>query len=388
MSEMGARAGKSEGADAEVAALLLRIQTGVAEADALKVSLGQLVASAQARLVEATQAAAAAQTRLAEAAQAATAALAARTQITDLQAVIAAKSAHIQDAQTHADAVRSELDRLQTLAGQHATEAEGQRSRAQLASDAVAELLSNVRSLKAVAETEASTAQQQSEAATVAANVARGLANVAGTTEKRIADYEGRLNELIELAQERLETITDLLPGATAAGLAHAFDDRRKTFLKPSTRWQWLFVSSVGVIVALAASGLWHVYQSGQPLTWDELARLWVARLPIAGALIWLALHSSREAALAKRLEEDYGYKAAIATSFLGFQKQMTEIGKDAGEGSPLAQLCADTLSTIASPPGRIYDKHKLTVTPSGEAADAASRLFGRGKEKAAEKGD
>ena len=375
MGEMEAQpGGAARSVDAEATTLLQRLQTRLAEADALKASLNDLVTAAQAKLEEVTQVA--------------TGAVAARTQINDLQAVIAAKSAHIQDAQTHADAVRAELDRLQTVAGQHVTEADGQRARAQQASDAVSELLSNVRSLKAAAENEATAAQQQSEAATNAANVARGLAKVAGTTERRINDYEVRLNELTTQAEERLKTITDLLPGATAAGLAHAFDDRRKTFINPSTRWQWLFVSSVGVIVALAASGLWHVYQSGQPLTWDELARLWVARLPIAGALIWLALHSSRESALAKRLEEDYGYKAAIATSFLGFQKQMSEIGKDAGEGSPLAQLCADTLSTIASPPGRIYDKHRLTVTPSGEAADAASRLFGRGKEKAAEKGD
>jgi hypothetical protein len=45
----------------------------------------------------------------------------------------------------------------------------------------------------------------------------------------------------------------------------------------------------------------------------DELARLlWPSHvhLPIAAALIWLALHASHESALAKRLERDYGFKA------------------------------------------------------------------------------
>ena len=71
----------------------------------------------------------------------------------------------------------------------------------------------------------------------------------------------------------------------------------------------------------------------------------------MAAALVWLALHASREAALAKRREEDYGYKAAVATSSLGFHMQMTEIGSAAESDKPLAKLCGDVLTTMASPP-------------------------------------
>ena len=147
--------------------------------------------------------------------------------------------------------------------------------------------------------------------------------------------------------------------------------------------WQWVFVGSVVSLVVLAGAGLYNVYAGGTLLGWDDLARLWMARLPIAGALVWLALHASREAALAKRLEEDYGYKAAIAASFLGFQQQMAGIGHSAAEGSPLTQLCRDTLETIGSSPGRIYDRHRLTITPAGELAAAtvsAVKVSGIGK--------
>lgn len=99
---------------------------------------------------------------------------------------------------------------------------------------------------------------------------------------------------------------------------------------------------------------------------------LWLVRLPIAGALVWLALHASHEAALAKRLEEDYGYKATVASVLMGFQKQISEVGKDATTNPSLAKLLDNTLTTIAAPPGRIYDKHKLTTSPSGELAEAA----------------
>jgi len=344
----------------------------VAEAEALFATLNSKVLEATALVSQLVSAVSAAQERLAEIDEASKAALTAKTQITDHQAVIASKSSHIQDAQTHADKVRAELDRLQTLAGQSATEADGERSRAKTATDTIAELLSTARSETTAAEMAAAAATAASEAAKTAEATSKGLAEKSTVVEARIAAYEEDLAELESQAKAKLEQIAGLLPGATAAGLAHAFDSRRKTFLNPATRWQWVYVASVLVIAILAFTGLWQVYRLDTTLTWNELARLWLARLPIAGALIWLALHASRESALAKRLEEDYGYKAAVASSFQGFEKQMRELSEAAREGSPLAKLCADTLATIASPPGRIYDKHQLTVTPATELTGAA----------------
>lgn len=346
--------------------LIADLKKKLSDAEALRASLEELTTAAQ--------------TKLAEINSAATAALAAKTQITDAQAVIATKSDHIQDAQEHADKVRAELDRLQTAVTQHATEAEGQRTRAQTATDSAVTILAEIQAHKTNAESDAAIAVTAREASKAASVTTKKLADKSETVEERITGYETRLADLETQSKEKLETITGLLPGATAAGLAHSFDDRRKTFLNPSTRWQWVFIGAILSIVVLAAIGLWQVSQAGTALGWDDLARLWVARLPIAGALIWLALHSSRESALAKRLEEDYGYKAAIAASFQGFYKQMADIGNTAPEGSPLAQLCGDTLSTIASPPGRIYDKHRLTVTPTGELADTAAKLVSKDK--------
>lgn len=346
----------------EVEALAASLKVKLDEAEAMRASLAEATTGAQARLLEFNAAA--------------TSILAAGTKATDEQAVIAEKSAHIQKAQEHADKVRIELDRTLTAASQQATEAEGQRTRAQTATDSVVELLAAVRTHKAAAEVDANSISEAKDVAKAASVTTKVLANTANTIEERVAGYEARLADLENQSKLKLETITGLLPGATAAGLAHAFDDRRKTFLNPTTRWQWLFVGSVAFLVILALSGLWNVYHAASPLGWDDLARMWLARLPIAGALVWLALHASRESALAKRLEEDYGYKAAIAASFLGFQKQMADIGASAAEGSPLSKLCADTLSTIASPPGRIYDKHKLIITPAGELASATAKAI------------
>ena len=357
----------------DAAELLRAAQRLFTEAEAVLGTLNARLTEVDATRANLAEAAAAAQTKLAEVTSAATAVLAARTQINDEQAVISTKSTHIQAAQDHADKVRVELDRSQTAAAQSATAAEGHSSRALTANEAAAEALAAVRAQRASAETELAAVVSARDQAKVASAATKQLASRADEVDARIAAYETALDDLKTQSAAQLDTITRLIPGATAAGLAHAFDDRRKTFLKPATQWQWLFVGSVGALVILALTGLWNVYDAKALLGWDELARMWLARLPIAAALVWLALYASRESALAKRLEEDYGYKAAIATSFQGFQKQMAEIGTAAPQGSPLSKLCEDTLTTIGSPPGRIYDKHKLTITPVGELASVAN---------------
>lgn len=346
------------------------------EANSLIISLKAKLAEVESGYARLTDLVAAADAKVAEINAIATAALATKTQITDEQAVIATKSAHIQSAQEHADKVRAELDRIQTAALQQATEAEGQRQRAQTSSDAAAQILTVINAHKTAAESDAAAAAKSLDMAKVSAAASKALGDKAKEVEENITAYEQHLAGLDAEAKAQLETITSLLPGATSAGLAYAFNDRRKTFLKPAILWQALFVIFVLAIVVLTFTGLWQVFKSGgTPLSWSELARLWLARLPVVGALVWLALYASRESALAKRLEEDYGYKAAIAASFQGFQEQMAAIGGSTPEGSPLSKLCGDTLATIGSPPGRIYEKHGLTVSPTGELTAATQAV-------------
>ena len=203
--------------------------------------------------------------------------------------------------------------------------------------------------------------------------VIKGLAEKSATVEERVAGYESRLADLESQCSAQLKTIEGLLPGATSAGLAHAFDERRRqTFLEPQRKWEKVFVRSVVVIALLAGASVVQMYWGNVTPTYGEVLVMWLSRAPIAVILVWLAMHASRESALAKRLEEDYGYKSAIASCFEGFRKQMSEISKDVVANSPLAKLCEDTLTTLASPPGRIYDKHKLIVSPADEVMKVA----------------
>ncbi len=356
--------------------------TEVGDVSEASIEIRKHVESTKSALKEATEAKASianilaeAQSKSAEISTAKTEALAAKTKIEADQTVIATKSAHIQDAQEHADKVRANLDREHTAATKHATDAEGQKTRAQSAADSATELLTNVRTTKATAETDAEAIATMRKSAEESTAIAKGLADKSTTIEKRIMEYEAQLEELKVQCATQLKTIESLLPGAASAGLAHDFDKRRQTFLGPQRKWENRFLGSVVALVILATISFGEMYFSNSPPTWDSALLYWIFRIPMAGALIYLAIHSSHEAALAKRLEEDYGYKAAIASSFTGFYKQMSEVGAAATSNPPLAKLFDNTLATIASPPGRIYSKHKLTVSPADEMAGAAKAV-------------
>ena len=201
--------------------------------------------------------------------------------------------------------------------------------------------LAEIQAFQAIAAEEVAALQQSRKQGTAHASTLQSLADKSKEVEARIQGYEDRLAQFETQAALQLENITGLLPGATSAGLASAFDARRKSFMKPSTNWQVLFIISIVCLILLAGMGLLQATFATERMGYEEILRLWLTRLPVAAALVWLALHSSREAALAKRLEEDYGYKVAIASTFLGFQKQMADMGASVEASSPLGSWSA-----------------------------------------------
>ena len=280
---------------------------------------------------------------------------------------IAQSSAHIQDAVEHAALSKSEITKLKAATTTESEHVYDLASSAESHAKLVQAALEETKELSIKTKSTLEKTEEDSVAAKTYMEKTKGLAAISEAIESRVKSYEEKIALLHDQCKEQLNTISGLLPGATSAGLASAFDSRRKLFTAPAESFKAAFVWSMIAIIAVAATGLYQVIDHGPDLTWDNLAKMWVARLPIAAALIWLALYLSREYALAKRLEEDYGYKAAIASSFQGFQKQMKEITADADKDTPISILCRDTLVTLAQPPGRIYDAHKLTETPATE---------------------
>ena len=104
----------------------------------------------------------------------------------------------------------------------------------------------------------------------------------------------------------------------------------------------------------------------------------WLVRSPLFGALVWVAVYSTRDAALAKP-------KAAISARFEGFKRQMSEVGGEVAQDSALARLLSNTLEIIAKPPWVIYDAHGLPASPAQEMAKVSgdvTKALGRNLER------
>jgi hypothetical protein len=211
----------------------------------------------------------------------------------------------------------------------------------------------------------AATARSQCEGHMVAT---KALAETAEVAQDRVASYETKLAEFAQSAADRLKTIDALLLGATNAGLASAFDARSKTFRAPEKLWQGVFVGSLATLLALAVAET--IARSGRIPEYSELGRVLLLRLPLLIPLVWLAIHAARQAALAKLMEEEYAFKATISTSFEGYRREFAAITTGLPENAPLTRLCNDTLRTIGSPPGHVYEKHRMDPTPATVAAE------------------
>jgi len=307
------------------------------------------------------------------AADAAARAEASRTQVEQTAAVVATKSEHIEQGRLHTDEVRAKLDTSVTQAQQSATSAEAHHQTARTTAESVSALLVSAQGVKANIDAigESIAAVRGHCDAHMAAT--KRLADTAEAVEAGIASYESKLAEFAQSAADRLKTIDALLLGATNAGLASAFDKRSKTFKLPEKIWQSVFVGSLVVLLALAV--VEAVSHGGRIPEYSELGRMLLLRLPFLGPLVWLAIFSARQASLAKRMEEEYAFKATISTSFEGYRRELAAISNGLPESAPLARLCNDTLRTIGAPPGQIYENHRMDPTPATAAAEIVAPI-------------
>jgi hypothetical protein len=296
------------------------------------------------------------------------------------RAAVAAHTQQIDGDQKRATELRGELESLLVNARQTQAETDGLKQGVESAKSSATQAIAEIQAAKASVDQNAKDVTSVLAASNSAFTKTKAIADKADTIEQRVKDYEAKLVEISAQCEAQLEAIKSLLPGATSAGLASAFDQRRTTFLKPSKRWQWLFVGSVVVLAVLALASLIEAYLHAPELTYQQLLVRWISRIPFAASLVWLAMHASRESALAKRLEEDYGFKASVASSFQGFQEQMKIVGGSVAGNEPLKALCDATLAQITNPPGRIYEKHALIVSPTTELLKAAQMVLDAAK--------
>ena len=126
-----------------------------------------------------------------------------------------------------------------------------------------------------------------------------------------ISTQETKLEELSNYAEDLKKTIEDLLPGATSAGLASAFKERKDSFIWPKRTWGVTFVASI--IGLLTVAYFDPVSFEKSTIDANSILQYFLVRLPFAIPIVWLAIYAGRRHSQALRLEEDYAHKEALS---------------------------------------------------------------------------
>ncbi|MCL2017494.1 MAG: hypothetical protein FWG80_01815 [Alphaproteobacteria bacterium] len=206
-------------------------------------------------------------------------------------------------------------------------------------------------------------------------NIAKIEQNTQTKYDSQIAEWEKQYIGL----KGRIES---LLPGAMQAGLAHAYQVKRRleeTRLKESYRkfgWTIFYLISTAAIQLLAA-GYW-LFIDNQKLSFvfENMPAVTIGLLPIFGALIWLGIYQNKSLNLTKKLIEEYFHKEASARTFEGLSKQITDLGDNELANSLKMKLLDQTLDAAAKNPSECITGHEKSDNPFFTLFGASSKLI------------
>ncbi|MDE2707100.1 MAG: hypothetical protein OXI35_18700 [Gemmatimonadota bacterium] len=268
--------------------------------------------------------------------------------------------------------VQAQIDQHLTDAQSHAQDAESH------ANDA--------RSYKQTANAEVQEIERIKSASQGFEEAIEGTASDATTYHSAIEEMHGEISEkraelasLVEEADTLTDKVENLLPGATSAGLASAFRERRIFVGRPTSYWFAILVASLSGLLLFAVLDLPDI-KLVEP-TLASLSGYLVSRLPFALPFVWLALYSGKRHSQALRLEEEYAHKEVLSKSFEGYKKQIAELEDGTGGNDQTLHLIRKTIEALALRPGRIYqgkrdERHPIwsLIRPAGRTGrDEAS---------------
>ncbi len=215
-----------------------------------------------------------------------------------------------------------------------------------------------------------------------------------------VVDLDNRFAQLATYERDQksrhdslFEKIEGLLPGATSAGLALAYQDLRKGFELPIEKATKVFYIAVGAIPAMALIGsiesitLWPFSIFFVPIPdLEGILKGMLYKALFVLPLIWLAFFASARRSQYERLKQEYAHKEAIAKSYESYSKQLKELIKEDSEPlqKELIQKAIDAIAFNASVTLDGPHREKLPMEQIIEvlASDSSDSLITKFKKK------
>ncbi len=203
-------------------------------------------------------------------------------------------------------------------------------------------------------------------------------------------EFENRKKESDEFQESQkkaystlFEKIKSLLPDATSAGLASAYNDERKKFKTPLSRWNGVFIGSL-LCMFLLTYCIWSNCFNWftPPATEGIVGNLngWLYRLSFYLPFIWLALYASRRRSELQRLDQEYAHKEALAKSYSSYKYQIDKLGLDKGDDALPKKLLKVAVKSTSRNPSETLGKHSSN-TPIEETLKTILNIINKPKE-------
>lgn len=161
-----------------------------------------------------------------------------------------------------------------------------------------------------------------------------------------LADKRKELADTIKKTREDLKKLKDkieeLLPGATSAGLADAYKKQREDAEKGLLIWNKVFWASVSIFLVVFAIYLILSFREG--FSYVSVLR----SLPLWVFSGFFTFYSTQQISEYKRISNEYRHKESLASSYVGFEKLIEEIG-DEGLRTKLLENTVEAIKTNPS---------------------------------------
>ena len=203
------------------------------------------------------------------------------------------------------------------------------------------------------------------------------------TYHTNIEAFHQQIKSLNGQASDTLEASKNVLASATSAGLAHAFYERKEELQKKGKYWTWALAGSLGLSVLAIwwrADAIFELLEKSQQTSVITLIANFLISIAFIGAPIWFAWLATKQVGYYFRLSEDYGFKAAVSTSYEGFRNQAAMFDKELER-----KVLASTLERYDEPPLRFVDErvvgspyHELLSSPDFKQAIKSIPDFAR----------
>lgn len=199
-----------------------------------------------------------------------------------------------------------------------------------------------------------------------------GLKEIFDTHDSEIKDKKKEWEEIYTSLYKKIE---GLLPGATSTGLASAYQEQRKEYVKPYWIWSIAFTLITGGMILFAIMSL---HNSN---TFAEAFTTIISRTPFFVPAIWLAVFTSKQQSQNKRLQEEYIYKETLSKSYEAYKREIEKL-PDTSEKTKLIEKLMETMVKMAdyNPSQTLHMRHHNDKPPFFEG------LFNRKKETNQEK--